>query len=249
MSSLPKYFAVRYGQYCKVFLNALYKPDETSNTINVLWPVDFEPGVLTMRMKDEKQELSHIRKWNSNDSSQTSWYIDGSSIKVTIVAYSLHLHLPVIVIDKDLLPFNCYTYRPESERFVEEPYSLEHESPRLFTTDPASPENQHPIPAVSRSIRIAPVPSPVPTSSAMAMAMAAPVPVPTSTIRGLPPHIKNIVLANSISKNETCPITTEDITMENGAVTSCGHVFCSEAITRWLSSKHECPVCKQTCSV
>ena len=72
----------------------------------------------------------------------------------------------------------------------------------------------------------------------------------TIDIKGLPPHVAKLVLADSISKNEACPITSDQITMANGLVTSCGHVFTKVAIHTWLSSersKGECPVCKQKC--
>jgi hypothetical protein len=67
----------------------------------------------------------------------------------------------------------------------------------------------------------------------------------------LPPHITKIVLADAIRKNEVCPITNDDITETNATVTSCGHVFTSDAIRKWLltpSSKGLCPVCKQQCA-
>jgi len=65
--------------------------------------------------------------------------------------------------------------------------------------------------------------------------------------KGLPQHVANIVLADAISKNEICPISSEPITKDTGTVTSCGHVFCKDSIDQWLSIKNECPVCKQTC--
>jgi hypothetical protein len=76
-------------------------------------------------------------------------------------------------------------------------------------------------------------------------------PEPSETKSHFPPHITKLILADSISKNETCPISCDSITYENATVTSCGHVFTSDAIKHWLSlpsSKGECPVCKQVCS-
>jgi hypothetical protein len=75
-----------------------------------------------------------------------------------------------------------------------------------------------------------------------------PKPKPTvSSIKELPSHISKLVLADSISKNEECVISSDKITMENGIVTGCGHVFCKYALNNWLSTptaKGECPVCK-----
>lgn len=73
-------------------------------------------------------------------------------------------------------------------------------------------------------------------------------PKPTGrTIKELPSHISKLVLADSISKNEECVISSDQITMENGIVTGCGHVFSKDALFNWLSTpnaKGECPVCK-----
>ena len=65
------------------------------------------------------------------------------------------------------------------------------------------------------------------------------------------PYVKTIVLKYAISKNEDCPISSEELTEENAEVTSCGHVFTKESIQRWLSessSRGLCPICKQKCS-
>jgi hypothetical protein len=68
----------------------------------------------------------------------------------------------------------------------------------------------------------------------------------------LPAHIKRLVIADAVSKGEVCPISQEAITMENAAVTSCGHVFDRESIWAWLNtdaSKHCCAVCREKCCV
>jgi SUMO ligase MMS21 Smc5/6 complex component len=55
-----------------------------------------------------------------------------------------------------------------------------------------------------------------------------------------------IVLAESIRKNELCPITSDPIT-ESSSVTRCGHVFSKDGIEKWLQSpqsKGLCPLCK-----
>ena len=73
-------------------------------------------------------------------------------------------------------------------------------------------------------------------------------PKPTeNSIKELPSHISKLVLADSISKNEECIISSDKITMESGIVTVCGHIFCKDALHKWLltpTAKGECPVCK-----
>jgi hypothetical protein len=75
---------------------------------------------------------------------------------------------------------------------------------------------------------------------------------PVSSATMYPAHIKRIIIEDAIRKMESCAISYDEITQENASVTSCGHVFTTEAITRWLSqasSARCCPICKQICQV
>ena len=79
----------------------------------------------------------------------------------------------------------------------------------------------------------------------------APPVVRPSNITSMPVHVVTIVIADAIRRNESCPISYDDITKENATVTSCGHVFAKNAIRTWLanpSSRNLCPVCKRTCT-
>ena len=49
-------------------------------------------------------------------------------------------------------------------------------------------------------------------------------------------------------KGDTCPITMELLSPITASVTSCYHVFDTEAIDHWLTEHKTCPVCKQACS-
>jgi len=66
-----------------------------------------------------------------------------------------------------------------------------------------------------------------------------------------PLDIKQSRIAESIKRNEVCPINAEPLTHENACITTCGHVFTKSAITEWLSvsSNKSCPICRQTCSL
>jgi len=71
------------------------------------------------------------------------------------------------------------------------------------------------------------------------------------TIPSIPQHIIRALLTNAVMNSETCPITSGDIDVSNGAITSCFHFFEKTAISRWLSmpnSKDECPLCKTPCN-
>jgi hypothetical protein len=70
-------------------------------------------------------------------------------------------------------------------------------------------------------------------------------------IRSIPQHIVLALLRDAAMNDVSCPITSDDIDITNGAVTSCFHLFERDAIARWLAmpySKDECPVCKQPCN-
>jgi hypothetical protein len=71
------------------------------------------------------------------------------------------------------------------------------------------------------------------------------------TITSIPQHVVRALLTNAVMNSETCPITSEDIDVSNGAVTSCFHFFEKNAIIKWLlmpNSKDECPLCKTPCN-
>ena len=66
----------------------------------------------------------------------------------------------------------------------------------------------------------------------------------------LPKHIADLVLRDAEATGATCPISMEPIKAAEASVTSCGHVFQTEAIRHWLGTGHgTCPECRQPCSV
>jgi hypothetical protein len=104
-----------------------------------------------------------------------------------------------------------------------------------------------PAPAVAPAPAPAVAPAPVP-----AVAPVAPAPLQRHyKIKTIPQHIVLALLRDAAINEMTCPITSDDIDVTNGAVTSCFHLFERDAIARWLAmpySKDECPVCKQPCN-
>jgi hypothetical protein len=61
----------------------------------------------------------------------------------------------------------------------------------------------------------------------------------------LPKRIRDIIVADIISKGDECSITMEPLTAENLAITSCFHFFEKTAIGRWISDNHTCPQCRE----
>ena len=69
-------------------------------------------------------------------------------------------------------------------------------------------------------------------------------------ITGIPPHAIRALLEHALFQEAKCPILDVDIDVENGAVTSCFHIFEKTAIGQWLrapNSQQKCPVCNTPC--
>ena len=70
-------------------------------------------------------------------------------------------------------------------------------------------------------------------------------------ITTIPQHIVMALLRDAAMQEEVCPITSEEIDVTNGAVTSCFHLFEKNAIMKWLllpNSRDKCPVCNAPCN-
>ena len=70
-------------------------------------------------------------------------------------------------------------------------------------------------------------------------------------ITTIPQHIVMALLRDAAMQEEVCPITSEEIDVSNGAVTSCFHLFEKNAIMQWLlmpNSRDKCPVCNTQCN-
>ena len=80
--------------------------------------------------------------------------------------------------------------------------------------------------------------------------------IPQNTVKKfpittIPQHIVMALLRDAAMQEEVCPITSEEIDVSNGAVTSCFHLFEKNAIMQWLlmpNSRDKCPVCNTPCN-
>ena len=114
-----------------------------------------------------------------------------------------------------------------------------------------------PVASIRSFIPLVNQPVPLPVVPALVPAIPA-VPVPDEVpqlhynIKDIPQHAIKLMLLGAIIEGETCPITTDEITIENGAITSCFHLFERTALRRWLqlpASRDMCPVCKTECNM
>ena len=255
---LPKYFVVQFGGAYKLFLNTVYKSAITLDTpICVLWPRDhIEARDLGMRLRNERKQNCFIRKWNSQNYDTLDWSYTGSEMRIKLLDNGQDITAPLISVplNKYLnLPFNTCAVEPTHTSFLPVQDNSTYTMPSVYNTDPALAIVE-PV-ALSVAMPVAmPVASsvamPVATSVALPVASSVALPVASSVVKSLPSHISKIVIADAIRKNESCPISCDDITELNATVTPCGHVFTKAAIQSWLSSpasKGLCPVCKQSC--
>ena len=67
---------------------------------------------------------------------------------------------------------------------------------------------------------------------------------PLAQPQQIPPHVFKVFVEAAIAKKETCPITMEEITMENVAMTPCGHLFDKTALQMALRTRNTCPQCR-----
>lgn len=67
---------------------------------------------------------------------------------------------------------------------------------------------------------------------------------PLAQPQQIPRHIFKVFVEAAIVKKETCPITMEEISMENVAMTPCGHLFDKTALQMALRTRNTCPQCR-----
>lgn len=109
---------------------------------------------------------------------------------------------------------------------------------------PAVPAGQDPVPVTGPPAGQAPV------QHEPVVQLHAPAINALIRIFTIPQHIIRAVLRDAVMQGETCPITSEEIDVSNGAITSCFHLFEKNAIAKWLlmpNSMNKCPLCNTRC--
>jgi hypothetical protein len=94
----------------------------------------------------------------------------------------------------------------------------------------------------------------IPAAAAPAHAQQ-PVPAPSPALsqlnKGIPQRIAWLIAEDACKRNDMCPITQEEISPLTSSVTTCFHVFNTEAIALWAERQTAdvlpCPVCRTPC--
>ena len=238
---LPKFFCVNFAGSYKVYLNTLYKGE------NIIWPQkNIICRTMTMKLRDDQSKTVSHRKWNGSEYKYISWSFTGSSIDMTLNDRQITIVCPVVqVSDSSLLPFNTCSTTPSREVFADTVDYSNYEKADIYERDPNSPEYNTPRVIQVAQQTVTPVRQHAFVSTCYGGACSVQA---KPSKKGLPAHVAKLILADSISKNEDCPISCEAITLANGSVTSCGHVFCKSSLDDWFKIKDECPMCKQKCT-
>jgi hypothetical protein len=245
---VPEYFVVEKSDGYYIYQNTIYKSPETNNVdASILWPVvNAKFGKLYRFNSNDEYKSVLTRSWIYRIYYTCKWAHVGKEIEMQ-KGNGMHIIVPVINIDNSYLPYNNKTMQPTENipgiiqrRGIDIPA-------RIYTIDPidtvpiaaAKRNEMFPLHVAVQPVTVQPV-------------TVQPVTQPSSANFTIPHHVKKLIITDSISRNECCPISCDIITETNACVTSCGHVFIYNEIKTWLSmesSKGLCPVCKQKCNI
>jgi hypothetical protein len=97
----------------------------------------------------------------------------------------------------------------------------------------------------------APSPSPAAPASAAAAAASSASVAQVHQKKGIPRRIAWLIAEDACKRGEVCPIVQEELSPLTSSVTSCFHVFNTEAIASWAARQEgrdlPCPVCREPC--
>lgn len=240
MSALPKFFMIYKSHGYKFYKNKImFLECNSFNPVNAVSPLlnasinsvsKYTSNICVFNDVMCKNSLNRVYpfKWNFTGY-EISISLNGASILVPGIHFSecdqylLPSGSPVIIPTTNLI-----LWQSRARPYVEADVIIENESDNILTA-PTAP--------------IVPTAPTAPTAP----------PIMTEPIRSIyPPHVKHLIIADSIHRNECCAITGDPISQENACITTCGHVFIKDGLTKWLempSSNQACPVCRQKCSL
>jgi hypothetical protein len=247
---LPKFFAVKRDNGYKFYENKAFKPNDLT-LINIVCNLN-NIVIITINKyhRIERMNSSVLRKYYGGLNNDCSWTYAGYEFLLNNKTNDSLFHVPLIMIESSsetILPHGSDPFLPTDPVENSVSFPSEYELVDLFTSDPYELHTL-PVASVVSQPQAARPQAAIPQAARPQPQLAQLV---TSSSSSFPIHVKNIIIADSISKKECCPIAGIDIDRTNASVTSCGHVFTTEAIVQWLqmSTKKECPICKQKCSI
>jgi hypothetical protein len=117
--------------------------------------------------------------------------------------------------------------------------------------------SDYPLPVDERLWNLAPPPAPATVQQQQPANLVATTATVTHTpsfhpLKPIPRRIAWLVAEDACKNNETCPISTNEISPITAAVTTCFHVFESEHLSEWFARhpvRTKCPVCREVCQM
>jgi hypothetical protein len=223
-SGFPAVFAIRREIGYKLYTNKMYKNPENDHYISVIGTVTNAALDITYEYSPQETRYYTVsRKWCGGPLIPCEWSFTGIEFSAIEEGSDRGARrVPLIYIATQI---DCLF--PLGSTIVKPNPNRPIPIPKQSMTERAAVFNGDPYgarPVVEEATKVAPY--------------------------VMPAHIKEVIIANSMSKKETCVISFNDITQDTASITSCGHVFDRLAITRWLaesSSNDLCPLCKQKC--
>ena len=246
-------FAIKRGSISgfKLYNNRTYCSDQTNGFLaNVICAM--ESMIIEKARRYARPTIAnraYVRKWYGGKYNHCVWSYCGIELEAKNTTTDETIYIPVVIIAdccESILPSGSATLQVIDETiYFRNAVDVVYAAADFFNTEPYVSDSR----AVIEDIPVAfPVPAssePIPATVGPSFASAA-----SAMTNAFPAHVKRIIIADCISRKDACPISGSDITQENAAVTSCGHVFDAESIKTWLtmaSSKQCCPMCKQKC--
>jgi hypothetical protein len=231
LSNLPAIIAIQDEQVdrgYKLYDSRLYY--NGTEYINIIAPIENYDLEAVYKYETEGLQpyyVSLIRKWSGGIVTSSEWTYTDYELSVKDCHSNLVIRVPVISVSTDtgdLVPDGARLITKAGNHIELIEFASMYDDPLIYTSDPYC--------------RV--VAPPVPTAPA----------APVASIPTMPAHVKRIVIQDAIRKGDSCVISFNDITEKNASLTSCGHVFTTEAIQKWLSQSSSggcCPLCKQQC--
>jgi hypothetical protein len=225
MQCLPGIFAIRLGPgyTYRLYTNKLFE------TANILSPVQNHVIENKYSYPIVRENYGvNVRKWYDTDLVSCTWTYTGIEFSVRNTITGERFRLPLvffIVTMPTLLPTDSEVLENTGGETIYISQASTYMPAMLYSYDPFNTHRAGHTPSADITV---------------------------STAAMYPAHVKRLIIEDVIRKKESCAISYDEITQENASVTSCGHVFTTEAITRWLSqpsSARCCPMCKQVCQL
>lgn len=241
---LPPTIVVKATENRYVLLSVQPLAGDLLSATMVEGPKDlFQEGEWRMDgIEEESQDYNFLHKYNNGPA-----YIETTS---TMIRTKLYVKVPW----SD--PIYVYTMTRAIYILQDEFYTVygdEDTDERWHFKLPFDPIIEELMAPLERPPRILPFsdPDPAPAPAPVPPLPSAPsAPSDYGRFAQIPPHIFRAFVSSSIEKLEVCPILLEPFTsIEESAMTPCGHLFDKKSLISSLRIKSSCPTCRERINV